>query len=82
MPLSVGHSRYHIPLMPLVAVFAARLWVARREPVARAAGGRGVVLSAILIASWAAAFVRFDLPDVRERLDGEGRRSAVESRID
>ena len=38
---SVGHSRYHIPLMPLVAVFAARLWVARAQPVvARAAGRR------------------------------------------
>jgi hypothetical protein len=36
---SVGHSRYHIPVMPLLAVFAARLWTARGQPILGRHGG-------------------------------------------
>jgi hypothetical protein len=65
---SIGHSRYHLPLMPLIAVFAARLWVARREPVPARRVAAGVVLASLLVASWGVSFARFDLPDLREHL--------------
>ena len=55
---SVGHSRYHIPLMPLLAVFAARLWVARGQPVVARRLVAALAAAAVLIASWTAAFVR------------------------
>jgi hypothetical protein len=74
--LSVGHSRYHIPLVPLLSLFAARLWVARSEPASRRRLAAAVTTAALLIASWAATFVRFDLRDVRQRLVS----SRVESR--
>jgi hypothetical protein len=78
---SVGHSRYHIPLMPLVAVFAARLWVARAQPVVARRLAAGLVLAATLVASWTATFVRFDLRDVRQQLKQSEHRPAG-ARID
>jgi 4-amino-4-deoxy-L-arabinose transferase-like glycosyltransferase len=66
--LSVGHSRYHIPLMPLVALFAARLWVARSEPFTRRRLAAAITVAALLIASWTATFVRFDLRDARQHI--------------
>jgi 4-amino-4-deoxy-L-arabinose transferase-like glycosyltransferase len=66
--LSIGHSRYHIPIMPLVSVFAARLWAAGCEPVPRRRLAAAIAVGALLIASWTATFVRFDLRDVRHRL--------------
>ncbi|HVR28096.1 MAG TPA: hypothetical protein VMS86_01065, partial [Thermoanaerobaculia bacterium] len=71
--LTFGHSRYHIPLMPLVALFAARLVVAgpgrpTRRRVAAAAGG---VL--LLLGSWTLNLVREDLPELRQGLEGSLR---------
>ena len=71
-----------LPLMPLIAVFAARLWVARGEPLARRRLAFGLTLASLLIASWVAAIVRFDLHDVRQRFDRAQERPAAESRID
>jgi hypothetical protein len=79
---SVGHSRYHIPVMPLLSVFAARLWVARGEPIHGRRLAAALVAAALLIASWVAAFVRFDLHDVRQQLGRTERRSAADARID
>jgi 4-amino-4-deoxy-L-arabinose transferase-like glycosyltransferase len=66
--LSVGHSRYHIPLMPLVALFAARLWTARSEPVAPRRLAAAVALALLLIGGWTTTVVRFDLADARRHL--------------
>ena len=70
---SVGHSRYHVPVMPLLAIFAARLWVARGQPLAKRRLVAALVAASLLIASWVAAFTRFDLPDVRDRFDRSER---------
>jgi hypothetical protein len=78
---SVGHSRYHIPLMPLLAVFAARLWVARGQTVVARRLVAGLVAASVLIASWTTAFVRYDLVDVRNKLERSERRPA-DGRID
>jgi hypothetical protein len=79
---SVGHSRYHIPVMPLLAVFAARLWTARGQPIVGRRLAGALVAATFLIGSWVAAFVRFDLHDVRQQLDRSERRGAAGARID
>lgn len=69
--LVFGHSRYHIPLMPLVALFGGRLLVA--GPVRRAAFWRlatAAALALVLVGSWGVSFVRQDLPELRRGLEG------------
>jgi 4-amino-4-deoxy-L-arabinose transferase-like glycosyltransferase len=65
---SVGHSRYHIPLMPLAAVFAARFWVARREPVTLRRRAGAAVAGLVLLICWGVVFVRSDLREMRNHL--------------
>ena len=66
--LTFGHSRYHLPLMPLVAVFAAQLLVTRREPLPRRRLVAAAVAASILVVSWIGNFVREDAPDLERRL--------------
>jgi len=55
--VAFAHSRYHLPLMPIVMIYAAAAWVQRREitgkwrswPFAAAA-----TVSLVLVASWVA----------------------------
>jgi peptidoglycan/LPS O-acetylase OafA/YrhL len=54
--------------MPLVALFAARLWTARSEPVAPRRLAAAVALALLLIGGWTATFVQLDLADARRHL--------------
>lgn len=50
-----GHERYHLPLMPLAAIYAAAAWVDRREIWQRRSGGPfllAAAISALLVVSW------------------------------
>ncbi len=68
----LGHSRYHIPLMPFVCLFAARLIVVppHREERRRLAWALLALL--ILAVSWVIGLVSVDLPELLEGL-GVGR---------
>jgi 4-amino-4-deoxy-L-arabinose transferase-like glycosyltransferase len=79
---SVGHSRYHIPVMPLLSIFAARLWVARGQPIQGRRLTAALSAAALLIAGWVLAFARYDLPDVRQHLDRPDAPPADAARID
>jgi hypothetical protein len=75
---SIGHSRYHVPLMPLFAIFAARLWIARREPMTRRRLAGAIATAAILIASWTATFLDADLRSARAHLRGPAGSSSFD----
>ena len=53
--LSFGHSRYHLPVMPLVVVYSAAAVVRRREVWSRR-GSRRFVAACLLVALLAAAW--------------------------
>lgn len=58
--VAFGHSRYHLPLMPIVIVYAAAAWTKRGELLARWRTwpfALAVVLAVGLAASWAADLV-------------------------
>jgi hypothetical protein len=65
---TIAHSRYHLPLMPLVALFAARLLVTRREPLPRRRLRGAAAAASILASFWVVNFVREDGPDLERRL--------------
>jgi 4-amino-4-deoxy-L-arabinose transferase-like glycosyltransferase len=52
-----GHSRYHLPLMPILGLYAARLFVVRR-PVLREYGRPALAGAALSVAVLAAIWVR------------------------
>ena len=61
--LTFAHSRYHLPLMPLVMLFAAgaiahagSIWRQRRRPAFLAATG----VCGLLVTGWAWLFVAVD----------------------
>lgn len=60
-----GHSRYHLPLIPLLAPYASSAWVARGEWRQRASSVRFALASlAVLLfaASWAFEIIAVELP--------------------
>ncbi len=70
--LTIGHSRYHIPLMPFVAVFAARLVVVPSRSEKRGRLVWVAIVSLVLVVSWANTFVAVDLPELLESLENRG----------
>jgi 4-amino-4-deoxy-L-arabinose transferase-like glycosyltransferase len=60
--LVFGHSRYHLPLMPLIGVFAGAAWVHWREVLdlrwGRWSWGLAVGLCGLLAAGWAVEVAR------------------------
>jgi 4-amino-4-deoxy-L-arabinose transferase-like glycosyltransferase len=65
---TIGHSRYHLPLMPLMAIFAARLVVARGQAVRRRRVVAAAALATVLVGSWLANFLGEDRGDLVRRL--------------
>jgi hypothetical protein len=63
-----GHSRYHLPLVPILAIYAARLvaagspraWLASRPAVYGAAA-----LSFVIVAGWVRQIVVVDIDRIR-----------------
>lgn len=53
--IAFGHSRYHLPLMPIVIVYAAAAWVGRHEVLGQWRTWRfavAAIVSGVLVASW------------------------------
>jgi len=68
-----GHSRYHIPLVPILAVYAAGLWqvgLARAWRDARVAKFGVVATVLVLVAAWVRQVLVVDAGRVRAFLEG------------
>jgi len=62
--IAFAHSRYHLPLMPVVAIFAAAFWgvVAERNKLMfRKALWFGLPIAGILVAGWLREIIAVDL---------------------
>jgi hypothetical protein len=69
--LVFAHSRYHLPLMPLVAIYAAAALAAPRrlrQGLSSWAGAMAILISLALVISWACEIAIVDLAHVRELL--------------
>lgn len=65
--LTVAHSRYHMPLVPLLGIFAARALVRGRALWREARRGRRLwvlAVAAVLLLSWGVQIVLFDAPEL------------------
>jgi hypothetical protein len=71
--LSIGHSRYHLPIMPLVAIFAARALLTWRAPAPRRRVAAAAAIAAVLAGSWLIGLVTADRADLERHLPGEER---------
>jgi 4-amino-4-deoxy-L-arabinose transferase-like glycosyltransferase len=68
-----GHARYHLPLMPILAVYASALWQTGPSQTWRAGGWRrtGALLSmCLLVGMWARQVLIVDAPKIRAVLEG------------
>lgn len=68
--LAFGHSRYHLPLVPVLGILASALVLERRRPSSRAAVAGAGATVLILVAVWIRQIVLVDLDRIRSLLAG------------